>query len=563
MMKSKRFSLCILVLMLAVAVFLFAKSALDEPEMMSYTDFLGALETGEITQVTLADAPSLAAILLDGRTVYFPNPRTEEFKSALLLKGVSVKEGASAQTGMMLGLMGGLLLIVFLTQKKMRGATGFAKYADMDAQKEIPDVTFKDVAANEEALLSMKDLIAFIQNPEHFKKYGARLPRGVLLYGPPGTGKTLMARALAGEAKVPFYAVNGSDFVQVYVGVGASRIRSLFSKARKAGHAVVFIDEIDAIGKKRDNGNDEREQTLNALLTEMSGFSDAQGIVVLAATNRIDTLDEALLRAGRFDRQIEVPLPDLKERVEILKVHARKLPLDGGVDFEKLAAKTAFFSGAKLESVLNDAAIAAARREAEVIDGQDVEKAFHAALVGEEKKNKITFEQEKHITAAHEAGHALATLLLLPDSKLERVSIIPSTKGAAGYSMAIPPDRMFYQRQELIKHMQVALAGRAAEEIAFGPDGVTTGAANDFQKASEIASSMAVYWGMGETGMLSVMKEEQDKSAQMLLKEAYEAVKTLLMENQTAFETLCAALQTHESMTGKQVRDCLSMPIAV
>lgn len=562
-MKNRKFSLAVMVLMLAISIFLVIKSMDDKPMQMSYPVFLEAIENGEVKQVTLSDAPTLAVVMMSGEAVTVQNPRSDTLKSELLIKGIAVNEGAATSSMAILGLLFGAMLIVLLMQKRVKGATGFAKYANIEAEKAIPDVTFQDVAANDEAIKSMRDLIAFIEKPEHFKKYGARIPRGVLLYGPPGTGKTLMARALAGEAKVPFFAVNGSDFVQVYVGVGASRIRSLFKDARKAGRAVIFVDEIDAIGKKRDNGNDEREQTLNALLTEMSGFSNTDGIVVLAATNRVDTLDEALLRAGRFDRQIEVPLPDLKERLEILKVHARKLPLASDVDFESLARQTAFFSGAKLESVLNEAAICAARKEAAQIDMADVQYAFHAALVGEERKNKETFDMEKQITAAHEAGHAIATLLLLPDSRLERVSIIPSTRGAAGYSMAIAPDRMFFKRQELLNHMQVALAGRAAEEAVFGKDDVTTGAASDFQRAAEIASSMAALWGMGESGVMSMVKEEQEKTAQRLLNEAYQGVLGLLNAHMTELHTLSAELVKMESMTGNEVRDCLSMEIAV
>ncbi len=562
-MKNKKLSFGIVMIMLAFSIFLYAKSASTGPETMNYTDFLQQLDQGGVKAAVLTDSANFTAQLADGSRALVPNPRTDSFKSELLLKGVLVQEGTSAQSGMLLGFLLGTVAIVYFVSKRQKGAAGFAKYASMDANRSIPNVTFEHVAANEQALNSLKDLIGFIKEPERFRKYGARIPRGVLLYGPPGTGKTLMARALAGEAQVPFFAVNGSDFVQVYVGVGASRIRSLFKDARKVGRAVIFIDEIDAIGKKRDNGNDEREQTLNALLTEMSGFSDSDGIVVLAATNRIDTLDEALIRAGRFDRQIEVPLPDLCERLEILKVHAKKMPLSQDVDFNALAAQTAFFSGAKLESVLNEAAIMAARRQADIVENADVERAFQAELVGEEKRTRDTFEKEKMITAAHEAGHAIATLLLLPDSKLERVSIIPSTKGAAGYSMAIAPDRMFYKKQELLHHMQVALAGRAAEEITFGADNVTTGAANDFQKAAEIASSMAMYWGMGQMGVMSVLKDEQDSTAQALLTKAYEEVKSLLEKNIEALSKLSQSLIEKESLSGNAVRDCLSFTIEV
>ena len=558
-MKNERFSVMIILLMLAISSLLYVQSLTPNQVEISYADFLGKLKEGLVENATLSDGASFTAELKTGERVMVQNPRLDTLKSKLLLADVSVFEAASPQTGMVIGGVFISMALIFLLQKRMGGQTGYAKYASMDVNSKIPSVAFCDVAANEQAMNSLRDLIDFIKEPERFKKYGARIPRGVLLYGPPGTGKTLMARALAGEARVPFFAVNGSDFVQVYVGVGASRIRALFKGARKEKHAVIFIDEIDAIGKKRDNGNDEREQTLNALLTEMSGFCEADGIVVLAATNRIDTLDEALIRSGRFDRQIEVPLPDLAERLEIIKVHAKRMPLASDINFGTLAAQTAFFSGAKLESVLNEAAILAARRQAAIVENVDVEQAFQKEIIGEEKKTAVSFEKEKQITAAHEAGHAIATLLLLPDSSLERVSIIPSTKGAAGYSMAIAPDKMFYKKQELISHMQVALAGRAAEEIIFGEDNVTTGAAGDFQKAAEIASSMARYWGMGETGVMALVKDEHEKTAQTLMITAYEEVKMLLKTHLKALEALSEKLIEKESLSGNAVRDCLTM----
>ena len=347
---------------------------------------------------------------------------------------------------------------------------------EMDVQRDIPDQRFADVAALEEAVESLRGLADVLKHPDKYARYGARTPRGVLLYGPPGTGKTLLARALAGEAGVPFYAVSGSDFVQMYVGVGASRVRALFKKARKAGRGVIFIDEIDALGSRREgSGNEEREQTINALLTEMSGFRGGEGILVLAATNRPEKLDAALTRPGRFDRQIEVGMPDRAGRRQILQVHARGKPLSAQVDIDRLAADTVSFSGAKLESMLNEAALRAARRNTGEITAGDVDAALRAVLVGEDRLNRPGAPQERRITAFHEAGHALATLLFDPQSRLARVSIIPSTRGAAGYSMAVPPDRMLLTRAQAEAAVCVALAGRAAEELVFGRAGVTTG----------------------------------------------------------------------------------------
>ncbi len=549
---------------IATALGLFASERLERPAAITYPAFLEQVEQGKVRTVILKDAAELTVILADGTKAIMPNPRDETLKSTLLKSGVAVEEDAIGQLGTVLG-AGMLVLLMFvLMRSRTKGATGLAKYAAIEESREVPSVTFQNVAANEEALRSMRDLVDFIKKPDFFAKYGARIPRGVLLYGPPGTGKTLMARALAGEAGVPFFAVSGADFVQVYVGVGASRIRTLFQKARKAGRGVIFIDEIDAIGKKRDNGNDEREQTLNALLTEMSGFSDKEGIVVLAATNRPDTLDEALLRAGRFDRQIEVPLPGLSERLQILKVHAKDKPMAQDVSFQDIAAQTAMFSGARLESVLNEAAIHAARRQAEAICKEDIDYAFHAALVGEEKNNKDTLEKERKITAVHEAGHALATLLLLPDNKLNRVSIIPSTKGAAGYSMSIAPEKMFHTRQDLLNHMAVALAGRAAEEMAFGPNDVTTGAANDLQKAADIAGRMASEWGMGPDAgkpfeMLLAGKDQRQSGALNLMEQAYKLAVEVLETNRKAWTAMWEKLLQKEALTGEEAAACLEI----
>ncbi len=564
MKNSNKLMMIIFSAIIATALGLLASQEIKQPSAITYPAFLEHLDSGNISSVTMTDDSELSLVLTDGTEHRVPNPRDETLKSTLLKAGVSVRESSMGSTGTLLGIAMLIIVMMLLLRSRTKGATGLAKYASIEESKEVPTVTFANVAANEEALRSMRDLVDFIKTPEYFSRYGARIPRGVLLYGPPGTGKTLMARALAGEAKVPFFAVSGADFVQVYVGVGASRIRTLFQKARKAGRGVIFIDEIDAIGKKRDNGNDEREQTLNALLTEMSGFSEKEGIVVLAATNRPDTLDEALLRAGRFDRQIEVPLPDVNERLKILNVHAKGKPIAQDVCFQEIAAQTAMFSGAKLESVLNEAAIHAARRQADVIEKADIDYAFHAALVGEEKENKEIIEKERKITAVHEAGHALATLVLLPESKLRRVSIIPSTKGAAGYSMSISPEKMFHTRQELIRHMAVALAGRAAEERAFGAEEVTTGAASDLQRAADIAGRMASEWGMGPNSdkpfeMLLAGKEQRQSGTLGLLEQAYKLAGEVLSNHHAAWTAMWESLLEKEVLSGEEAAACLNM----
>ncbi len=433
------------------------------------------------------------------------------------------------------------------------------KKRGLELLADIPDQHFSDVAALEEAVDGLRSLVDVLRDPEKYTRYGARAPRGVLLYGPPGTGKTLMARALAGEAGVPFYTVSGSDFVQMYVGVGASRVRELFKKARKSGRAVIFIDEIDALGGRREGGNDEREQTLNALLTEMSGFRGDHGIVVLAATNRPDKLDSALTRPGRFDRQIEIGMPDKAGRLHILSVHAKGKPIARDVDFERLAADTVSFSGAKLESMLNEAALRAARRDDGMITAEDVGIAFRTVIIGDEKLNRSACRKELEITAFHEAGHALATILLEPESRLSRVSIIPSTRGAAGYSMAVPPDRMLMTLAQVEALIGIALAGRAAEELAFGSASVTTGAASDLSRATELSARMCLEWGMDEGAGLVVRSALSpwgmnggDSAVRERLEKVYTMTRTLLSENRGALTALAEALLDKEWLDGQE-----------
>lgn len=430
-----------------------------------------------------------------------------------------------------------------------------------DARAYIPTQHFSDVAAQDEAVESLRALADVLRQPQKYARYGARPPRGVLLYGPPGTGKTLLARALAGEAGVPFYSACGSDFVQMYVGVGAARVRDLFKKARKAGRAVVFIDEIDALGGRREGGNDEREQTLNALLTELSGFRGDEGIAVLAATNRPDKLDTALTRPGRFDRQLEIGMPDKNGRLRILRTHAVGKPLAPEVNLERLAEDTVGFSGAKLETMLNEAALRAARRDSGPITAQDVDGAFRELLVGAERSDCTFGAHEREMTAYHEAGHALATLLLEPESRLSRVSIVPSTRGAAGYSMAVPPERMMMTAAQAQARLGVMLAGRAAEETAFGADAVTSGAANDLAMATELAARMCLEWGMDAQAGLAVRRVLSSFGAcdggalvQEKIKTVYAATCALLVQKRQALCALASALLQREWLDGEEAK---------
>lgn len=432
------------------------------------------------------------------------------------------------------------------------------------AQSVSSELTFRDVAANESAMNHLRELADYLAHPEKYAALGAHLPRGVLLYGPPGTGKTLMARALAGEAHVPFFSLCGSDFVEMYVGVGASRVRELFAKAAKAGRCVIFIDEIDAIGKRRDDGagSDERDRTLNALLSEMSGFASNSGIIVLAATNRADILDPALTRPGRFDARIEVGLPGRAQRLDILKLHCRTKPLSKNVDLERLAADTVRFSGASLESLVNTAAIRAARRGSPVITWDDLHGAFISSVAGEDGRITATGE-ELAIIALHEAGHAIASRLLEPRHRIERISILPASGGAAGYNLTIPEEQALPTRESLCAHIQVLLAGRAAEEL-FNGGTLTAGAAADLTQATDLASSMVLDLGLIGHPAVSlralcknsgVSCSESAALITRLLADCYQSVRTLLSGHSTLLTELAQSLLECESLCGTAIDD--------
>ena len=481
----------------------------------------------------------------------------------LFLTLAGAMPGAAAQVcaRILLGAALVCAVLYFSLGPRRRGA--YAVSDSIEAgEAALTGVTFKDVAANEQARASLMELTDYLKNPEKYEKMGARMPRGVLLYGPPGTGKTLLARALAGEAGVPFFALSGSDFVQMYVGVGASRVRALFQKARKAGKCVLFIDEIDALGKKRDvSANDEREQTLNALLSEMSGFEPCPGTLVLAATNRLDSLDPALTRPGRFDRLIEVGLPGRQERRSILALHLKDKPVDERVNLDELAAETVSFSGASLESLVNEAAIRAASRGAPAIEPGDIEQAFINSVAGADKKPAAT-RKELAVIALHEAGHALATKRLLPDHKVTRVSILPTAKGAAGYNLAIPPETALTDKARLEKQIQVLLAGRAAELLVGGEDKLTSGAMNDLARAADLAGAMVMDLGMEAEPCLSLRQLQKalgGQSAQAmdlareLLKRAYQQVTDLLQQNLDPLMAVTQALLDRETLTGEQL----------
>ena len=538
-----------------------------EPQFTEFPAFMDKLADGQIKTVELSDSPMINFTLTynESITTYTTNnPRREGFKEYLLLQGVAVSEATSSsegflQLGFSVVLIAGILIFLSRRNGMAKAKSGINTVAVNSTPGQIT-CDFNHVAGNVEAKESVKDIVDYLRQPEKFARYGARMPRGILFHGKPGTGKTLMARAMAGEAGVPFYAVSGSDFVQMYVGVGAARVRELFKKARDAGRGVIFIDEIDALGKKRSdgiNGNDEREQTLNALLTEMQGFSDTHGIVVVAATNRPDTLDEALMRPGRFDRRVEIGLPDLNARKQIIALHIKDKPLSLEIDLDKLATDTVFFSGAMLEGLINDAAINAARRESRNIEPQDITTAYYTAIAGSEKKDRSNIrEKEREVTAWHESGHAIAALVTNPENRVAKVTIIPSTNGTGGFCVNIPPERMYYTKQDLRQQIMVSLAGRAAEELHFGADNVTTGASNDIEKATATALQYVTKFGMGSGIADRILLKDEQKVAQEcaeLLDGIYNETLELLKFNFDALKNVANILLEKETIDGDEI----------
>jgi len=565
--KNKYILLPIITAFLSLAFLIFVSNTFKISKDKLYIDFLKDVSSKTISTVYVTTSPKIQVKLKDGAIYETDNPRTNNFKEDLLRNGINVSEQTltnPAEIASIVGFIISLIVLGIMTFKSSKiSSKGMFSATNLDvAAVEDIDFNFNSVAGNEEAKDSVQDVVDFLKNPEKYSAYGARMPKGIILYGDPGTGKTLLAKAVAGEANVPFYAVSGSDFVQIYVGVGAGRIRSLFKKARSHGKAVIFIDEIDAIGKKRDNGrgggSDEKDQTLNALLTEMSGFNETEGIIIIAATNRLDMLDEALLRPGRFDRHIEVTLPDVSAREKILKLHLKNKPIKD-IDFAEWAHKTSYFSGAKLENLTNEAAILACKDNSEFIENKHLDKAHSIVLAGYEKVDRDYIkDDDRKITAFHEAGHALISLKVLPKDKVSKVTIIPTTKGAGGYTLSIPEDKLYQNKEHLKKRIMVLLGGRAAEEIIFGQDHVTTGAYNDLQRSTELVTNMITEYGMGESLGLLTMDKLKDSGftnqeavfteCKNLISELYEEVKNILMDEKKALEAMTALLIEKETI---------------
>lgn len=562
---------------------------------VTYNEFLEMVDNGEVKSVkiesdritiipkTRAEKEGKNVLAVPLFTYYTGIVEDNTLTERLLAAGVSLEGEIPDRMGFLesllmtiLPLILMLVLLSFLFSKMAKGSgmMGVGKSnAKVYVEKET-GITFKDVAGEDEAKESLQEVVDFLHNPDKYGRIGAKLPKGALLVGPPGTGKTLLAKAVAGEAKVPFFSLAGSDFVEMFVGVGASRVRDLFKEAQKAAPCIIFIDEIDAIGKSRDTrygGDSEREQTLNQLLAEMDGFDTSKGILILAATNRPEVLDKALLRPGRFDRRVIVDKPDLKGRVEILKVHAKNVLMDDTVDLDAIALATSGAVGSDLANMINEAAINAVKHGRTVVSQSDLFEAVEVVLVGKEKKDRIMSKEERRIVSYHEVGHALISALEKDAEPVQKITIVPRTMGALGYVMNVPEEEKYLNTEKELRTMLVKfLAGRAAEEIVF--DTVTTGASNDIEKATEIARSMVTQYGMSEKfgliGLETVESKyldgkaamncgdataaEVDKEVMKLLKESYERAKELLVENREALDKIAEFLIEKETITGKE-----------
>lgn len=554
---------------------------------LSYSEFVSSVNGGGVTNVTL-DGERIRFRGSDGADYVTIKPADANVSEFLIEQNVAVRAEQQEQSGFqtfILSLLPFLLLIgvwVFFMNRMQGGgkggAMGFGKSkAKMLTQKE-GRVTFDDVAGIDEAKEELEEIVEFLRNPQKFSRLGGKIPKGALLEGPPGTGKTLLARAIAGEAGVPFFTISGSDFVEMFVGVGASRVRDMFEQAKKNAPCIVFIDEIDAVGRHRGagygGGNDEREQTLNQLLVEMDGFEANEGVIIIAATNRKDVLDPALLRPGRFDRQVTVGNPDIKGREKILHVHARKTPLGPDVDLRIIARGTPGFSGADLANLVNEAALGAARVGRRFVAMEDFESAKDKIMMGAERRSMVMTDDQKEMTAYHEAGHALVGIMLPKCDPVYKATIIPRG-GALGMVMSLPEmDRLNMFKDECHQRLAMTMAGKAAEIWKYGPEAVSNGPAGDIMQASALARAMVLRWGMsekvgnidyseaadgysGSTGGFSVSantKEMIEEEVQKFIQDGYDWAVKIITENETEFERLAQGLLEYETLTGDEIK---------
>ena len=588
----------VFLLLIMLGVFYFVTIANQKINNLTYSEFMKSLDSSEVTELEVKPRERASIYEVRGKlknykeneTFYVRLPLSEQVMKKLVTASdkynfefTAVADPESNSLLIIVANYLPMLLVLaigfWFLNKQMGGKNGSFDFGKSKAKlsSDKNKVTFKDVAGLKDEKEEVKELIDFLKNPKKFQKLGARIPKGVLLYGPPGTGKTLLARAVAGEANVPFYYISGSDFVELFVGVGASRVRDMFQQAKRTAPCLIFIDEIDAVGRQRGSGigggHDEREQTLNQLLTEMDGFGENEGIIIIAATNRPDVLDPALLRPGRFDRQVTVNLPDVKGREEILKVHARNKVLADGVNIPALAKRTPGYSGADLENLLNEAALLAVRRNKEAITMSEIDEASDRVLMGPAKSSKTRSENDRKLVAYHESGHAVVGIKLKGANDVQKVTIIPRGS-AGGYNMMIPSEeKMCSTKTDLLEQITGLLAGRVAEEVVFGE--ITTGAENDFSKATKIARAMVTEYGMSDLGPMQLEQQEGsvflgrdynksrnfsnevaheiDTEMRKIIDECYKKATKIINDNRDLLELLATTLLEYETLTKEQI----------
>jgi len=592
-----------LVIVGSIALVQFASTRRQEAAEISYSEFVEELESGNVAAVEITERQRIRGTFR--RAVTVANRESERFVTLLPFESsdawtaqlrtqgveVSAKEVRQSFGVLMLSFLPYLLmlgLIVFMLRQMQQGgnrAFAFGKSKAKMLAGDTPKVTFADVAGCDEAKMELEEIIEFLKDPQKFQRLGGRLPKGALLVGPPGTGKTLLAKAVAGEAGRPFFSMSGSDFVEMFVGVGASRVRDLFEQGKAHAPCIMFIDEIDAVGRHRGaglgGGHDEREQTLNQLLVEMDGFESNDGVILLAATNRPDILDPALLRPGRFDRQIVVDMPDVKGREQILRVHTRKIPLHPGVNLQRIARGTPGLAGAELANIVNEAALLAARRNKSAVDNHDLEDAKDKVMLGLERKSLVLSDEERRLTAYHEAGHALVNIKIPGLDPIHKVTIVPRGR-ALGLTFWLPEeDRHGYTKEYILGRLATAYGGRVAEELVFGADKVTTGAAQDIQQATELARRMVTQFGMSDVvGPVAVGDREAeiflgrevvqrrevsestaevvDHEVRRILSEAFERARSIVTANRDDLDRLTAALLERETLDREDVDTLMS-----
>jgi cell division protease FtsH len=593
---AKNLILWVIIAIVLMSVFNNFTSTQTAPRAMPYSDFIDQVRQGKVKEVTI-NGREIHGVGQSGQHFATYSPGDDGLVGDLLNNNVEINAGPPEKPSVLMQILINWfplfiligLWIFFMRQMQGgaggRGAMSFGKSRARMLSEDQVKVTFADVAGADEAKDEVSEMVDFLRDPSKFQKLGGKIPKGVLMVGAPGTGKTLLARAIAGEAKVPFFTISGSDFVEMFVGVGASRVRDMFEQAKKHAPCIIFIDEIDAVGRHRGaglgGGHDEREQTLNQLLVEMDGFEGNEGVIVIAATNRPDVLDPALLRPGRFDRQVVVPLPDVRGREQILKVHMRKVPVAEDVRASIIARGTPGFSGADLANLVNEAALFAARANKRLVDMEDLEKAKDKIMMGTERRSMVMSEDEKKLTAYHEAGHAIVGRLVPQHDPVHKVSIIPRGR-ALGVTLFLPEeDRYSLSKLRLESQVSSLFGGRLAEELIFGPESVTTGAQNDIHRATEIARSMVTKWGLSERlGPLTYSEDEQevflghsvtqhknvsdetthliDEEVRNIIDRNYQRAKRLLTENMEKLNAMAQALIKYETIDIDQINDIMA-----